>query len=388
MLVLVAGSLASYASASEPEHTDVMLLFDTTESMKHALREASAEIEDVITNLDSQVPDVQFGLSEVRDTGGSAYDLNHPEDVPWRLDLPIASSKEAVVNSIRGLSAFGGGDPPEAYARAIWEAVNNPTVGWRPHAAHLVVLVADSIPHDNDLNEGIPESDWLEPSPWDTGTESPELDGVVGTTVNAGTNLDWQAVLQQVAAAGSQLEVIAYHGENGTLAYWENWAARTGGEAVLGGHRELGSKLIRLIQTGAARACNPVHGNTARMLLASLRCAGALAPLATACNATVSIARPLRRLSARKVVKGLSSLARLLNAVRIANFLHRAPHGFSNSAQVVRRLEQPRTAIKLIQLLPHFSKAVRRRDFQRIAVAITEVGGAKACAAGLLSAVT
>ncbi|HXR30966.1 MAG TPA: hypothetical protein VN752_07480, partial [Solirubrobacterales bacterium] len=69
-LVSVAASLTvSSANAAPPAQTDIMLLFDTSESMKLALKEASASIEEAIDQIDSQLPDVQYGLSEVRDYG-------------------------------------------------------------------------------------------------------------------------------------------------------------------------------------------------------------------------------------------------------------------------------------------------------------------------------
>jgi len=392
-LVSVAASLTvSSANAAPPAQTDIMLLFDTSESMKLALKEASASIEEAIDQIDSQLPDVQYGLSEVRDYGGSVYDTKNPDDLPWQLDVPITDDREAVISSIGALGAHGGGDPPEAYARALWEAASNPTIGWRPGAKHLVVLVADSVPHDNDLDEGIPESVWLASPQWDTGNELGEAAGVVGTLLNEGTDLDWQGVLQKLAGGSIPLEVIAYRSESGILPYWENWAARTGGQAVLAERGQLADEIAGLAEAGAGRRCKPAHGSTGKLLLASLRCAAALPPLKAVCDAKLSLAKPLRRLAKGRIVvhkvrKGLVPLADLLNATRAAKFLRHAPRGFTTSDEVLRKLERSHTAIRLIQVLPHLARAVQRASFQRIAHDIANVAGAKACAAGLITAV-
>ena len=81
----------------------------------------------------------------------------------------MTSNQSAVASAIGGLYASGGGDGPEAYGRALWETDTNPTVGWRAGSTSSDRAGRDNVPHDNDLNEGIPESDWVEESPWDTG---------------------------------------------------------------------------------------------------------------------------------------------------------------------------------------------------------------------------
>ena len=387
ILVTVAGLFALTASAGQPQRTDVMILVDTTGSMSKVLSEASTRTGEVVSRLSAQIPDLHFGLSEVGEAGGSAYDPKNPGAVPWRLKVPITASKDAVVSAVRDLRASGGGDGPEAYGRAIWEAVNNPTVGWRPNAARMIVLIGDSVPHDNDLNEGVPESEWLESGPWVTGTELPEPYGVAGTTIGPQTDLDWQHLLQQLADAGVQLEAIIYDGEGGMLAYWENWASRTGGEAILGEQGDLASNLIRLVQLGAARACATVRGSKAKMLLAGLRCPGALAPLGVVCGAPVGIARSPARFSGMKAGNGRGVPAKLFRAVTKARFLRHGPRGFRTSGQVLKRLGESRTAIKLIGTLPSLSRAVRRNDFERIGRDIAESAGARACAVGLLKAV-
>ncbi len=250
--LLLFGSLA--ASAATPPHTDVMFVFDTSGSMSGALEEAKTEIKEVMANISTSLPDAEFGLAEVRDYGESSYD---PEstDEPWRLDVPVTSDVSSVSEAISALSAEGGGDEPEAYGRALWETDTNPSVGWRPEASHVIVLIADNVPHDNNLDEGIPEAEWAEPEPWDTGEELPGTWSIPDTAWAPGDNLDFQSVLQQLKSDGKPLEMVSYHDTSTDyLAYWEHWAALSGGEALEASTGQLASKLTTLAENGARAA--------------------------------------------------------------------------------------------------------------------------------------
>jgi von Willebrand factor type A domain len=362
------------AGAAISARTDVMFLFDTTGSMNPVLEEARTQIRATIERVDSQVSDVQYGVAELADYGGSVYAEKEPDIVPWRLRREITANRTDVINSIGDLQVGGGGDRPESYGRAIWETRTNPTVGWRDGSRRLIVLVADSVPHDDNLNEGIPQDVWVSPSPWTTGEELLEPARVSGTVLGPGTVLDWQNVLQQLAAASTPLEVIAYASEY--LPYWEDWAARTSGGAMLGSKGQLGDDLVDLVVAGTQGPCRRAQGGTGKMLLAALKCRKALPALKEKCG---------RRLS-----KGRTEYtppAGLLSQIRAAKFLRRAPARFGDPDAALDRLRSVRTALDLLRTLPGFAEAVRRAHFERIARAIAAVPGAKGCAAGLILAV-
>ena len=252
--VLTLFGCATSHAATTPPHTDVMFVFDTSGSMTGALEEAKAEINSVIASIDGSLPDAEFGLAEVRDYGGSSYDAE-PGDEPWRLDVPVTSNVASVTQAISGLSAQGGGDGPEAYGRALWETDTNPSVGWRPEASHVIVLVADDVPHDNNLDEGIPQADWVEPEPWNTGEELAGDWNIPFSAWNTGDNLDFQSILQQLKNDGKPLEMVSYHDTSiDYLAYWEHWAEISGGQALEANSGELASKLTTLAEEGARRA--------------------------------------------------------------------------------------------------------------------------------------
>src|SRR5262249_50598124 len=147
---------------------------------------------------------------------------------PWTLVVPLTASQQAVSAGLTGLSATGGGDSPEAYGRALFETDANPAVGWRPGTRGVIVLVADDVPHDTELNEGIPSNLWVT-SPFNTG-----VDPGADNTVNTPDDLDWQGVvLPRLISDGKPLEFVDYFGFEPYFPYWQNWTARTGGSAMM-----------------------------------------------------------------------------------------------------------------------------------------------------------
>jgi hypothetical protein len=300
-LLLASGAADAPAALAEtPAHTDVMLLFDTSGSMSSELGEAKAEIKEVIAHVSATLPDVQYGVAEVRDFPESEYaPEGATETYAWKLDQSVTSSLEAIQNAINPLTAGFGGDGPESYGRALWETDTNPTVGWRPGARHIIVLVADNVPHDSNLDEGIPETQWTgegTPAPWNTGEELPGTFGIPGTVWTPGTVTEFHADLERLAVDAKPLGMVDFHGtEYGYLPYWEHWASLTGGEAVLGGTGELASKVTTLIETrataplpacpageirNAAEAC--VHVSTTQVI-----CNLIVATATDTCTATV-----------------------------------------------------------------------------------------------------
>ncbi len=252
------------ATAATPAHTDVMFVFDTTGSMTSALSQARAEIQEAMTQIGASLPDVQFGLAEMSDYsdvnfngyppgsdfefGEELYD-NGSGSHPWTLDVPISPNQSAVSAGLLKLFATGGGDGPEAYGRALYETDANPTVGWRPGARGVIVLVADNVPHDTELNDGIPSASWVA-SPFNTGPD-PGPDSTIGT----GDDIDWQGLLQKLVVDGKPLEFVDYHGEEDFFPYWQNWSSRTGGSALYtNGSVSLASQLTELVKAGASAA--------------------------------------------------------------------------------------------------------------------------------------
>jgi hypothetical protein len=250
------GPATGAASAATPAHTDVMFVFDTSGSMGGVLNEAKAEIVEVIGHINGTLPDVHYGVAEVRDYPFSEAEAGGVEK-PWKLDQPLTADANAVKSAIEPLFASGGGDFPESYGRALWETDTNPTVGWRDEARHVIILIADNVPHDHELDEGIPEASWAVPAPWDTGEELGGPWAIPGTQWTSGTSLDFQSIMTELGLDGKPLEDVDFSGPSGYLPYWEHWAGLSGGHALGGTSGALASSLTTLIETGATTALSP-----------------------------------------------------------------------------------------------------------------------------------
>lgn len=283
VLIALAGPGGAQADTS-PAATDVLFVFDTTVSMKDAIGEGQSAIPEAMSEIAGAMPDPRFGLVEVNDydevlkPGGFEYGIGegHPA---WKLQVPFTAERSQIAAGMLKLSADGGGDSPEAYGRALFESATNPAVGWRAGARGVIVLVADNVPHDDDLNEGIPPEALALPSPFDTGVD-PGADGMVGS----GDDLDWQdTVLPTLAAAGKRLEYVDYLGAPQYLPYWQSWTARAGGSVVQAAGSDLAAKIVGAVEAGAgieAPSCA-----ASQVLTASGECA-------TAATATPAAATP------------------------------------------------------------------------------------------------
>jgi hypothetical protein len=300
------GPASGTASADTPAHTDVMFVFDTSGSMGAVLNEAKAEIVEVIGHINATLPDVHYGVAEVRDYPSSEAEAGGAEK-PWKLDEPLTADANAVKSAIEPLFASGGGDFPESYGRALWETDTNPTVGWRDEARHVIILIADNVPHDHELDEGIPEASWAVPAPWDTGEELGGPWAIPGTQWTAGTNLDFQSIMTELGLDGKPLEDVDFSGSVGYLPYWEHWAGLSGGHALGGTSGALSTSLTTLIETGATTALSPCPAGQERSAtgvcvlaakpashptVSQVICNLVIATAADTCTATVGDAAP------------------------------------------------------------------------------------------------
>ena len=242
-LVGLLGVSAPAARAAVPAKTDILLMFDTTGSMGSALSAAAAQVTAMTGNIDSRLPDVQYGVAEVRDY--PVYDAGTGA-FPYKVNQAVTADRGAVTAAINALTAKGGGDGPEAYGGALAAATAGEGFGWRPGARRLVVLIADNVPHDLDLNLDIPADKQTHASPWDTGAD-PGPDGAVGTA----DDVDWQPLLDAMSYNGISLAYVLFKGNSSYLPYWNIWATRTGGAAVDATDSDLGAKIADLAASSA-----------------------------------------------------------------------------------------------------------------------------------------
>ena len=233
------------ADSQPPASRDVLFLFDTTGSMASALSSASAQAQRVMAALRANLGSaVTFGVAEVRDYpviyGGAT-------DLPWHLVQPITSDTGLIQTALSSLVATGGGDGPEAYGRALYDANHDPAVGWRPGARRLVVVIADNVPHDDDLNGSLPPA-LQRPGGWATG-QDPGADATVGTA----DDLDWEkVVLPDLRAGGLRIAMVLIQNP-AYLPHWQYWAGLTGGTAV-DGRADVPAAIVKAAKSAVSRS--------------------------------------------------------------------------------------------------------------------------------------
>ena len=219
-----------------PAATDVLFVFDTTGSMAGALTEAQAQAAQVMSSLSGRLPNLKFGVAQVRDYGSTPV---------WGVEQAITANQGTVQSAIDALSADEGGDAPEAYGTALFQSANDDAVGWSAGAKHLVVLIADDVPHDDDLNAGFRP----------TSSTSRRHGTRASTQGRDGDGIDWQQELASFKAADFTLAFVLYHGVPAYLPYWNWWAGLTGGQATeSSSSTPLGDVLIEIV-TASASAC-------------------------------------------------------------------------------------------------------------------------------------
>lgn len=142
--VAVAGKrnaiLLSEATGWQPDFLDLVLVVDTTGSMGDEIAFLQKELIGITRAAARKAPglSVRYGLVAYRDQG---------DDYVVR-DYGFTSSAPEMAGWLRGLSANGGGDYPEAAAAALKAGVDMP---WRRGKGERLLLhVADAPPHDRD----------------------------------------------------------------------------------------------------------------------------------------------------------------------------------------------------------------------------------------------
>jgi hypothetical protein len=227
---------AARAQTGPPAKADILFVVDTTGSMSGAIRAVQTDIADVMTRIGGgEIGDVAYGLAEVKDYPQAS--VGDPTDRPFRVLQAITGDTGALQSATGKLVASGGGDGPESYEAAVAKADAGEGVGWREGARRMLVLVADNVPHDDDLDEGIPEDDRTMPSPFNT-KASPE-------------GYDWQATLDAAREHGLPVLMVFFHGAGDYLTYWAHWAGRTAGSATDGNIGDLEDTIVSLVEDEA-----------------------------------------------------------------------------------------------------------------------------------------
>jgi hypothetical protein len=208
-----------------PPRADIIVAVDTTGSMGTPIAQAQADAVNICNQVQAAIPGARFAVVDFED-----YPPPGPGqvgDVPYALKTPGFTSSCAVFSAaIATMTAVSGsgGDDPEAYNRAFFEAyadAGNPIVQTRdPLATQFLVVLGDAAPHSATAFGSCPAS-----PPDDLGR-----DALPGTA----DDLNTSTTIAGLNANDITLAMIRYTtgGVSVSLACYQDLANATGGTAV------------------------------------------------------------------------------------------------------------------------------------------------------------
>lgn len=201
---------------------DVLFLFDITGSMKDEIDEAKTHGMHIMRSLRRLVPDSSFGVAALCDypghfiSPGYEGEYGGASDVPWTLVQDLTDDVNLVADGIRRLALCNGEDGPEAYSRALFEAMYDVT--WRMGAKHVMVLFGDAPAHDPDFY--IP-----------FGGQNYGVDPGVDEQIGTDDDLRLRDVVEQVKQRGVVIIPVSSVNLAVVNAGFEYMASQTGGKA-------------------------------------------------------------------------------------------------------------------------------------------------------------
>jgi hypothetical protein len=246
-----------------PGAADIVFAVDTTGSMGTAIAQAKTDATNIVNQVQAQIPGARFALVDFKDyvhpvdlrtSPPTTYTCDPPftpcnfgetGDYPYKLDLPLTGGPLAATafsTAVSTLSASGGGDLPEAYNRAFFEAVNDPALVYVPNAVKFLIVLGDNIGHDPTQKASFSNCP-------NTLGPDPGRDGTIGEPA-VNDDLPTLNVINGLAAANDKLLMISY---GSFLSCYSQLVAPTGGTAVAsGGSGTLPGIIVNAIKAAAA----------------------------------------------------------------------------------------------------------------------------------------
>ena len=205
-----------------PARADIIVAVDTTGSMGTAIAQAQADAINICNQVQAAIPGARFAVMDFEDyfPGPGAAG-----DIPYALKttgfVSSCATFSAAIGTMSAVSGSGG-DGPEAYNRAFFEAYangGNPIVQTRdPLATQFLVVLGDAAPHSATAFGSCPAA-----PPADFGRN-----GVAG----GGDDLNTSTTIAGLNAANIDLLMIRYTTGAVSLSCYQDMANATGGTAV------------------------------------------------------------------------------------------------------------------------------------------------------------
>ncbi len=139
-----------------PARADIIVAIDTTGSMGIPIAQAQADASGICSTVKGSIPGARFAAVDFEDYPGMPF--GGPGDTPYVLLTPgFISDCTAFSAAIGTMAADGGGDDPEAFNRAFFEAYSDAAYtlpvaagGRDPLASQFLVVLGDASPHSAD----------------------------------------------------------------------------------------------------------------------------------------------------------------------------------------------------------------------------------------------
>lgn len=116
---------------------DLVIVMDTTGSMRDELADAQANLLGIIEVLQRLSPTLRVGFVAYKDRGDDYVTRVFPL-------APASGGSAPVLSFVRGLTVGGGGDDPEAVDEALAVAISQP---WRNNVQGRILVIGDAAAH-------------------------------------------------------------------------------------------------------------------------------------------------------------------------------------------------------------------------------------------------
>ncbi len=126
----------------------IAISFDTTGSMASCLGLVRKNVEQLVSQLFSDIPELEMSVIAHGD---------YCDGPNWLSQLDLTDNQNAICKFVRNAPATGGGDAPEAYEAVLAQAQN---LNWKKNANKVFVLIGDDRPHEAGYSLNISKFDW------------------------------------------------------------------------------------------------------------------------------------------------------------------------------------------------------------------------------------
>ncbi|EFA84546.1 SAM domain-containing protein [Heterostelium album PN500] len=135
--------LNSFLETSISSDVEIMFCFDTTGSMSSIIGKVREQVEQTVSRLMKDIPNIRIGIMGLGDYCDGTRVLT---------TLDLTQDVDKLVKFIKSVPSTSGGDAPEAYEWALRKAKD---LTWSPHTSKAFVMIGDCEPHEpshTDLN--------------------------------------------------------------------------------------------------------------------------------------------------------------------------------------------------------------------------------------------